>query len=203
MTTVRTNVQGGMEIGTKGRASIEDQMIALTGAKQRMDFIRESWNPRYSLLQERGIKWGQEILAQVGLLPEDQRQDLKDYAVYRQDTLENTTRNIKDLTGSAMTEGEAKRIIPTMPNLEDSPPTFEAKLENIMRKMQLSYGRLAILRQRGLPMDPNFGGITLNQTRDIINKRGQEIEDSLRQQGFDEQAISATVDQQLKQEFDL
>ncbi len=208
-TVVRTGVTPGQgtEIGTKGRNKIEDQMIDLTAARQRLGNIAASWRPEFSELPNQLGMTFNEVRDRTGVgflsLNPDQKAALADYSQWQQNTRQNLNRTIKEITGAAMTEGEAARIRGEVPNLEDGPTVFQAKMQNSIRLTNLAQARLAHLRNQGLPASGNFGGIGLDEMPEIIDRRGAEIEQQMIAQGMAPELAEQQAMAQVRQEFGI
>ena len=58
-----------------------------------------------------------------------------------QKTFDSVNRAIRDMTGAQMSEGEADRLMRGMPNQDDSPTEFMAKMQSVIGQIK-SYDRL-------------------------------------------------------------
>ena len=67
----------------------------------------------------------------------------------------------------------------------------------------MAQARLAHLRNQGLPIGGNFGGIQLEEMPEIIDRRGTEIEQQLIAQGLAPEAAEQQALAQLQQEFGI
>ena len=196
-------------LGTKARNEVETDMVAMTAAMQRLDRIAESYRPEFNQYLPRiNMAWDAiKSKAGVGLNPTESR-DLQEFSKFRQSALENINLTIKEVTGAAMTDGEAKRIRATLPDpgqkvLDgDSPEEFQAKLNGAIGKTKMAYARLAYIRKNGLPLD-GFGGISLDDMGGIVDQRGMAIEEQLRGAGLEGPELDRAVAQALREEFAL
>jgi len=114
--------------------------------------------------------------AGVGLNPQD-RQTLSDFSQFKQNALTNINKTIKDITGAAMSEGEAVRIRSTLPDPGqglfdgDSPVEFESKMNEALRQLKLVEARNSYILRRGL----SFKDVSLSDMPKLINDRAAEL----------------------------
>ena len=196
-------------------ANIEKQMVDMGGKMQRLDLIAKSYRPEYSEIPNRvGFEWST-LKDKFGQLDPAKRQELSAYTTWRANAAQDMNQTIHDLSGAAVTPQEYERLARAMPNAGtgvgdgDSPTEFKAKLDAQIYQAKLAYARLAYYRSHGLPA-PDFagnnnGGTSLADMPKIIDARGQELEQQLRQQNPNVPAdqIAQQVDQQLRAEFGL
>lgn len=110
-------------------------------------------------------------------LTDQERQSLSDFSQFKQNSITNLNKTIKDLTGAAMGVQEAARIITSLPNPGqglfdgDSPIEFESKLNESMRQLRLVEARNSYILRRGL----SFKDVPLNDMPKIINDRAAEL----------------------------
>ena len=110
-------------------------------------------------------------------LTDQERQSLSDFSQFKQNSITNLNKTIKDLTGAAMGVQEAARIITSLPNPGqglfdgDSPVEFESKLNESMRQLRLVEARNSYILRRGL----SFKDVPLNDMPKIINDRAAEL----------------------------
>jgi hypothetical protein len=102
---------------------------------------------------------------------------LRDFSQFRQNSINNLSQTIKDLTGAAMGIQEADRIMAGMPNAGtglfdgDSPTEFKAKLDNVTKQMRYVEARNAYILRKGL----SFKDIPLDNVPKLINDRASEL----------------------------
>jgi hypothetical protein len=110
------------------------------------------------------------------LSPQDV-ETLRDFSQFRQNSINNLSQTIKDLTGAAMGIQEADRIMAGMPNAGtglfdgDSPTEFKAKLDNVTKQMRNVEARNAYILRKGL----SFKDIPLDNVPKLINDRAAEL----------------------------
>jgi len=200
-TTVRTNVQGGQQFGKKATGQIESQLVELSTARERLGAIAAEFNPDFLTLQTRAGMSLKEMRDKVGLLPPDQQAQLADFTRFRQNTIKNLNRTIKEITGAAMNQQEVPRIQGEVPVVTDSPAVFETKLRNAVRLAGLAQARLVHLRNQGVQPGKDFGGLGLDDMPSIMDQRGEQLEQELIEQGFAPEIAEEQALAQVRQEF--
>ena len=81
---------------------------------------------------------------------EETMQDMSDRTVFRATVLDNVNRTIQEITGAQMNAEEAKRIIPTQPNLSMSGPEFKSMIELVEARLQDHTDRRQYLLNNGI-----------------------------------------------------
>ena len=97
-----------------------------------MDQIVSEFKPEYLTI---GDKVETAVLGwqeKVGMtLDPSQKKGLADRATFFQKTFDSVNRTIRDMTGAQMNEHEAGRLMRGMPNQDDSPTEFMAKMQSV------------------------------------------------------------------------
>jgi hypothetical protein len=86
-------------------------------------------------------------------LPEDVKAGLREFTTFKQVTSTNLNAYIKAITGAQMSNPEAIRLRQDVPTFDDSPEQYQAKLENVTRR--LGAVRLRALKALGEQGDPD------------------------------------------------
>ena len=119
--------------------------------------IRELFKPEYLTLLGRGKTKGQGILDELGALdafPEFfGKERFTNVKEFYSATQERANKYIKMITGAQMSEAEAKRLMKAIPSIEDSPNTFQAKLDYIVKVAQSSYEAYAFELASGASLE--------------------------------------------------
>lgn len=153
----------------------EQYMNAVSGLT-RLQGVVSRFKPEYLTVggRVRGMWAG--IKAQVpevlGKLSEQDRQYLTDFSAFKSDTLDNVNNYIKEMTGAAMGVQEAQRIMETMPNIDDDPVSFQAKLSASMRRLSLVAARSTYLLQNPTL---NMEQVSLDRMQSIIESRANDL----------------------------
>jgi hypothetical protein len=175
----------------------EDYTNALAGM-QRLQGIVASVKPEYLTWagQAKGAWQGVKAKAGMNLAPEE-RQNLQGYQTWRSDTLNNLNLYIKEVTGAAMSEAEAKRIQAVMPSTDDDPVSFQSKLDSSMKRLSLVAARSGYLLANPAV---SMGDVSLERMQVIVSDRANALYTGYLQQGMSErearqQAISEAANQ--------
>lgn len=173
--------QAGRPVGRSGQNKIDALEIDTRDELARLERIQASTveNPNVAdmntltgNLKRMGLEW-QDFIASDSLTDE-QAQYLVDVTTARGDILENVNFTIKQITGAAMTESEAKRIGATLPNINDSPRMFQAKLDRALERTRASIARYNMWRNQGLDGRPEDLG-TLSDIQSQMDKRFDDL----------------------------
>ncbi len=159
---VETGGAVGTTLGKAGQNKIDTEQIDTAKTMGRLDEIRANLdNPEVlesltaaGALKRYGLEW-QDYLSPESLT-EEQQGFLTKVTQARSDILTNVNFTIQQITGAAMGVQEAKRIIATLPNVNDSPTMFIAKLEAAEKRTRMALARYNIWRNEGMngsPMD--------------------------------------------------
>lgn len=194
------NLQGG----TLGQ--LEQGQFNAENALARLNGIEATFRPEFQTFGTRWTNMWASIRERGGqnLSPREQGQ-LREYTVARAAALENLNQTIKDITGAAMSDGEAQRITATMPNPGtglfdgDSPTEFRAKLDRATQSVRDAIIRYNWARSRGL----DAFSIPLDEVPALVNRRGAEIEQAIRQAnpGLNDAAVRQQTRTQLRTEL--
>jgi len=149
---------------------VAKEEIKNTDLMGRLAQIQRSFKPDFlsyeNQAKQYGISWLDKFDATRSKLPPQELQTHAEYAAFRRDVTDNLNRYIKEITGAAMGVEEAKRIISSMPNMNDGPTEFKAKLDSTVRAAQLALARQRYLRKEGLNGQP-WQGTPEDAARDM------------------------------------
>lgn len=185
--------------------------IAATNSIATLDNIKKTYDAKFLNIPNRFSLWGKGLAAKFGTLnPKDQK-DLQDYAAFRQSSWHNLNRILKDLSGTAVTENEMQRQLLDQPNPGqgitdgDGPQEFEAKLKGQIAFAHSAVARSRYLRSKGFTGKPWEAGVAVEDMPNIINQRGQELEQQLRQANpkANPMQLQEAVKTRIKQEFGI
>ena len=139
-TVVNVTNQPNIEKSTVGQ--LEKKLIQSRESLLRMDQIVSEFKAEYLTI---GDKIETSLLSwkeKAGLtLDPSQQKALAARATFFQKTFDSVNRTIRDMTGAQMSEGEADRLMRGMPNQDDSPTEFMAKMKSVIGQIK-SYDRL-------------------------------------------------------------
>jgi hypothetical protein len=169
----------GALVPDKATAKDAQTNILQTGARLSLyNQIEAQFKPEYLQPAFRAGQAWSSIKDRAGknLSPQDV-ETLRDFSQFRQNSINNLSQTIKDLTGAAMGVQEAERIMAGMPNAGtglfdgDSPTEFKAKLDNVTKQMRNVEARNAYILRKGL----SFKDIPLDNVPKLINDRAAEL----------------------------
>lgn len=192
----------------KTRGDIEEKMVALADQRGRLTQMARSFRPEWLTIDERLKQQGLGMLDSFGptrgLVSPEQRQRIGEYTRFQSESIQGLNQYIKDMTGAAMTIQEAERLRKGVPDPEkDSPTQFQSKLLSSTEAIDLAWARRNFILKQGLRVSPDNFGVSLDEMRKIINKRGGEIAAGLKQSGLPANRIRDEVARQIKQEFGI
>jgi hypothetical protein len=195
--SIRTNVDanspGNMQKTTTGK--VEEKLLSANEGLARISGIVRSFKPEFQEIPTRlGTAWSSlKSKMGVGIPPEEQKR-LEEYGVYKQDALENINLYIKEITGAQMSEKEAERLRPAMPDPGegvfggDDPVTFKSKLANTYKKLRMAQIRYNHYLSRGLKEDAfkelvkKGDVVSLERMEQILDEKGDQYAADLKKQ---------------------
>jgi hypothetical protein len=204
---------GPMTPGKTAGNKVDEDLLGVTRNLMQLDAISSQFKPEYQRFQD---KIGFEALkikdSSVGLNNKEKK-DLTEYSQYRRNAFNTLNEYIKSITGAAMTNAEADRILKGLPSPGtglfdgDSPTEFKAKLDDAVQKTKMSVARLAYIKRQGMSLEDGQGNaiLPLERMPALINERGKAIESELKakEPNVTEKALQRAVRRQLGVEFGL
>lgn len=169
----------GALIPDKGTAKDVQQALMQTSSRLSLyNQIDSQFKPEYLQPTFRAGQSWSAIKEKAGsnLAPQD-KQVLADFSQFKQNSVNNLSQTIKDLTGASMGVEEAKRIEAGMPSVGsglfdgDSPTEFKSKLDNVTKQLRNVEARNAYVLRNGL----SFKDVSLDSVPSLINKRASEL----------------------------
>lgn len=186
---------------------VEKGVLTDAEAISRLNSITSSFKPEYQKIPYRGKQAWNTLADKYVKLPESEKNQLIDYSKYRQNSLQNVNKTIKDLTGAAMGVQEADRIMASLPNAGtgifdgDSPTEFEAKLDNAVQQTKYALARKNYALKQGIK-EKAWEKIDLSDMPSIVNKRADEIAKAYKLDPA-KPSDKATIKRQLAAEFGI
>ena len=212
--TIINNPPGAMVPGKAAANKIDEGLLDTTQRIMQLSQIEKSFKPEWL---EIGTRLGMEAAnwkdkLGMSMDPKDTAK-LTEYSEFRRNAIDNLNQYIKAITGAAMSEAEAKRILRGMPNPGqglfdgDGPKAFKAKLDGVMKQAKLAEARLVYLKRNGMSLTDASGReiVPLERMPSLMNERAGQIERELRQKNpaWRLPDIQAATHRQLAQEFGL
>jgi hypothetical protein len=177
-----------------------------------LTLIESQYKPEYQTISPRiSAEWSS-IKAKAGLdLSPKERVFLSEFSAYKRNAINSMNEYIKRITGAAMSDTEAKRILAGMPRVGegitdgDSPTEFKAKMDDAIAQTKMSLARYEYIKRNGFTLSKPDGSPTvpLERMPEIMNKRGTELEQQMREMKVSEDVIAKRVRMMLAKEFGL
>ena len=154
---VLKSAEDRQNLSKEARNELDKKELNTTESLARLGNIADTYKPEFLTWKTQAAQGAYWLKGKItGKLTPEQAASRQGYETFKSDTLTNLNQYIKEITGAAMTESEAKRIIGTMPNMEDDPAGFEAKLNNVRKNSALAIARYRYMREnnfKGQPWD--------------------------------------------------
>jgi len=198
--------------------SMQEDIVGAQDSIAQLERLQALYDPRYQTLTGKLGQWGSSGASRLGMdLSPETRADLDQFRRYQSTALSFANDYIKKVTGAQMSETEAERILATLPNAGsgifdwgDDPVTFEAKLNEALGRLRSVVARRMFYLNQGVSdprelekLMPAYAPDFPERMREVITKRGMQIESSLRKQGLSDTEIKQRTRAQLRQEFGL
>jgi hypothetical protein len=192
---------------------VEKNVLSNAEAVSRLNSIYGTYRPEYLNIPFRAKQEWTNITGKFQKISPKDRDVLTGYYSFKQNSLQNLNKTIKDLTGAAMGVQEADRIIASLPNAGstilggDSPVEFEAKLNNAIEQTKYALARQTYALKNGIKEDV-WNKIPLSDMPSIVNKRAGEIAkaynlDPDNPKNPNREADKQTIKRQLAAEFGI
>ena len=205
--------QGGGPTGLGKTADNQNdkEEIAATNQVATLDNVKRSYDAKFLNIPARFKLWGNALASKFGTLNPKDQEDLKAYTTFRQSSWHNLNRVLKDLSGTAVTENEMQRQLLDQPNPGqgvfdgDAPAEFDAKLKGQIAFAHSAVARARYLRAKGFTGKPWEAGVAVEDMPKIINERGAQLEQQLKQQNpnANPMQLQEAVKGQIKKEFGI
>lgn len=208
------NVTTNLTLGKEGQNKVDTGLLDTTQGLMRLSAIEGQYRPEFQQFSGKlSAGWSSlKDKAGVTLAPED-KQFLTDFSSYKRNAINSMNEYIKSITGAAMSEPEAQRILRGMPNPGqgmfdgDSPTEFKAKLDDAMKQTRLVLARYEYIKRNGIGLSDARGNavIPLERMPEIMNQRGRVLEQQFKaaNQNATQQQIQSSVRDVLAKEFGL
>ena len=204
-------------LGKHTQDKVGEKAFNTSELSARLDGIAAKFKPEYQTMDTQakmyGVSWMDSIGPLRDKIPPQLREQYKAYTSYRQESIDNLSNYIKEITGAAMGVQEEKRIRMGMPDpVKDSPDQFQAKLENSLKMTKAALARHNYLisqgydaKALGASKEKIESMVKIDDMPRIINQRGAELKQKIMSEN--PQADSNQVDQliakRIKQEFGI
>jgi len=175
---------GSSELSNPTVNKLQESMVNYQGGLDRLRSIREKAAPGFLTYQGKidAALLNAKDKAQLfgmrpfGALDEKDKDFLVGYTQFKSDTTNNLNRYIKEITGAAMTQAEAERIMSAAPTLDDGPTTFTAKLDSTVNQLSKAMARAHWTLKNGVSVD----SIPLENMDQVVQEYGNKVESQIR-----------------------
>jgi len=205
----QVTVSPTISLGKPAQGKVDEGLLDTSRGVMALTQIEGMFKPEYQQAVPRlGAAWSSiKEKAGVGLSPQDGK-FLQDFSAYKRNAINTMNEYIKSITGAAMSEMEAQRILRGMPNPGqgiidgDSPTEFKAKLDDAMKQTKMALARYTYIKKNG---GMSIDTLPLDKMPQIMNQRGQALEAQIKQANpnLNQQQVEGRVRQFLAQEFGL
>jgi len=204
MKTDLTGTESGIMPSKTVASNMQETMVTQSDQLARLNAIQNSFNPDYLRLQGKLQAGVSNLKDKIGALPPEEAQALTEYSTFAAKTAENLNQTIKDLTGASMGVTEAERLSKQIPNDNDGPTQFQAKLNSTTETIKMSFARRAYMLKNGI-QDPDVMAklMPLDKVKAAINKEGADLVKQYTAAGDDEATAAAKAKTELKTMFGL
>lgn len=151
VTTISDDAEGA-GIGKKTTSALEDAIISSTSTLDNLDAQVTDFDRQFLTVGGRAKFAALSAASKTGVpLSNESKEFLASFASFKAGTLVTLNEEINRITGSAMSKDEANnRIIPSMPNADDGPDVYMAKLDTVRERIQITRIRAKIALEQGL-----------------------------------------------------
>ena len=181
--------------------NIEEQIVNNTARLQRVRDVASAFRPEFLQMGPQIRNWAASLQERMGMaLTPEQRQRLEAFTEFRSRAYTELTQTLREMSGAAVTEGEAQRLLAAIGDpSRDSPTEFQAKMNNVIRTVSLANARMHYYRRNGI--QGALDSTPLSDMQGIINRRGDEVAAQLRGQNVPAEEIQRRVRATLAVEF--
>lgn len=197
------------QLGKEGRNEVDKKLLASGEGLARLNTIQSGFRPEYMTIENRlGFAWNaakEKYLGGRANLNPQQKAELEAFTGFKADALDNVNQYIKEITGAAMTDAEAKRIMAGMPNVGagvfdgDSPTEFKSKMDAVINRLKLAHARWNYAQKTG----QSWTSIGLHQMGSVVQQRTNELQGRYQQQGLQGDDLRSAVQRDLRRDFGI
>ena len=196
--------EGAIPTDKPTTTKIQQQTFNAQESLARLKGIKAAYKPEFLTFGGNIRRWmatAKDFLGGEDWLSDEDKRVIDESTKMMRRTMENLSLFIKDISGAAVSEQEAKRLSQALPNPDDSPREFHRKLTDAIDQVNASLWRYNYALRKGL--DPMNSGVSLWDMDSIIDSEGQRIEGEVSQAmpQASQQEIDTEVQKQLTEIF--
>lgn len=200
-------IMSGATMGKPAQNKVEEQQFNANESIGRLSKIRAGFKPEYQQFGNQvGMEWTR-LKDRFNEASPHEKKKFAEYTGWRSGAINNLNMEIKQLTGAAMTEAEAQRLLAGLPNPGtgptnpgDSPTEFQAKLDAAIDGAKQAAIRASLAKQYGL----DWRQIPLDQVESqLLDRYMQDRAKALEAQGVAADEAERQAAAAIMQEFGL
>lgn len=192
--------------GTK--EAMEKQLDQVGQTLATVDTVANNFQDKFLTFENRLQTGWSALKERMGQqLGQDEKKELGDYSRWARNSISLINQHIKQMTGAAMSEPEAQRLVKQMPNPGtnpynmDSPTEFKTKLTDLRRELMMIQARANYARANNL----NWKDINYEQMPAIMNARASQMAQALKSQNpsIPDDELRREVSRRVANEFGI
>lgn len=208
--------QIGSQLAQGAKTELDKNRINYTNAIGRLDSINKTLDDKFLRTGTQINQWMANIGEKAGVpMSPQMQQEAMQFHGFRSNAIGHFNATLKELSGTAVSQQEFDRIKAQMPNpgtgmvngvLDgDGPTQFKAKMQAATMSMKLALARSNYLAGQGFKGDANSASaaMPLDSMPSVIQRRTQQLQQGLQQQGVKPEDIPGMVQHQLKKDFGI
>jgi hypothetical protein len=178
--------KAGGGINKEVAKTVDEKLFNSSEQMARLGAIRQAFDEKFLTWDNKAKQWGVDVADRIGFLrnkiPPAARAEFSDYVDFQRKTVVNLNNYIKEMTGAAMAEAEAQRLMRGVPNTDDGPEAFRRKLNGTLEDTKLVILRMAMLKKQGFkgPIEEAARDLPLSKVEDMYNRTATRIQSELR-----------------------
>ena len=166
----------GQPLGTAGKNALDKEIQVLGDQLQMVTDIRMRFKPQFQQFGPRIEMAWNAAKEKMGVeLGDEDKTILAEFTQYAAESGQFLSEYLSALSGAAVTESEAKRAQKFLPNPDDSPTEFMAKVERFERFAKLAIARKRIAKLRGVEWSSMTTDFVAKQLTDATRTFATEI----------------------------
>jgi len=206
--TMTTGTATADEMGSGPTGKQQDAYMQTVGTINSLDNVMAGYDPSFSTIATQAGASVAALAERAGVeLDPARKESLTKFTRWSRDVQDNLSTTLNQLSGAAVSPEEYTRISASLPNKDDSPTEFLAKVKGSRQKLILAAARAYIFQKQGVggaAKDGRIFDVTLDQMKTRINTRGSQIKaEMMADPNADPAAVSAAVKQKLRYEFGI
>ncbi len=197
-------LSSGLQKPTQNK--VEADLLNIGRQISQVNAVENGFKPEYQTFGTRLRGMWAEGRDKLGLgMSANEKVQQEGFINYRANASRLLAETLRDMSGAAITESEAKRLQSYIPTPGtglmdgDSPVQAQTKIKNFRQQAELAQARLNYVRKNGFSIE----NVPLDNMRGIMGQRAQELAKEAETAGIPPEQRAAAVKQSLAREFGL